>query len=378
MLVAIVAEPKKFVRYSIACLIVQLVAQADKWMLNVLKYVFRYCSSNDQQQREVGTAIFSDLVAIAPQQIIPHIGLVCEMFSAALVAAESSNNMSSLMIVNILDGLSFLAVMLGMQNAREVFVYQKSIRYTVQALNYLAIHDTNNFIKSFDILEVIAVHTPKLLKGSSLKLLLNFCVEISVNFDLKDEVRVRACAYLAPLANSHIGSILKQKLVEPFFRAVFNLMATASKHQNMEDVVLDIDQKDEESYDYYSSEESEEDSFEENFSELIQNIMKEEEVEDDVETMKPHPQIAATQIMHQFAMCFPSQCLVPPLLALLDSAVRGGNTSHKRACYLLIAATEGCSEEICGEYLMPLMNAVKIGTTDPNSLVNDFRVHSFH
>lgn len=331
MLDAIVKEPEKSVRSAIAQLIGHLVkhesGQADSWMLQVLKFIFDYCGSNDPQQSELGTAIFATLTDTAPDQFIPHIAAVCQMFSTALVATESTGNMATPVILNILQGMSNLVpFILGHNNAEET--YQKSIPYIVKALSCFAVQNADQFIKGFDILENMADYTPKLLNGS-LKILVDFCLEVSNNFALDDTVRVRACSFIGWLIRIKKKSILKQKLVEPILQVIFNLMATAPEN--------DDDGDDEE---YYTEDTS--------------------------------PKTTATQTMDQLAMYIPSEKLIPPLLSLLDPALKGDNPLHKKGAYLCIAViAEGCSEAICNKYLRQLLDVVKIGIVDPNPLVSD-------
>lgn len=331
LLDAIVKEPEKSVRNAIAHLIGNLVkhetGQADSWMLQVLKFVFDYCGSVNPQQSEVGTAIFATLTSTAPDQFVPHIASVCQMFSAALVATEASGNMATPVILNILQGMSNLVpFILGHNNAEET--YQKAIPYIVKALSAFAVQDADNFIKGFDVLENLADYTPKLLNGS-LKVLVDFCLEVSNNFNLDDTVRVRACSYIGWLIRIKKKPILKQKLVEPILQVIFNLMATAPDNED--------DGDDEE---YYAEETS--------------------------------PKTTATQTMDQLAVHIPSERLIPPLLALLDPALKGDNPLHKKAAYLCIAViAEGCSEAICNKYLRPLLDVVKIGIVDPNPVVSE-------
>lgn len=249
------------------------------------------------------------------------------MFSAALVATESSGQMATPVILNILQGMGNLVpFILGHNNAEQT--YQKAIPYVVKALQGFAVQDADNFIKAFDILENLADYTPKLLNGS-LKVLIDFCLEVSNNPNLDDVVRVRTCSYIGWLVRLKKKSILKQKLVEPILQVIFNLMATAPENEDDED--------DEE---YYTEDTS--------------------------------PKTTATQTMDQLAVYIPSERLIPPLLALLDPALKGNNPLYKKAAFLCIAViAEGCSEAICNKYLRPLLDVVKLGITDPNAVVRN-------
>lgn len=266
------------------------------------------------------------MTATAPDQFIPHIESVCEMFSTALVTTELNGNMATPVILNILQGMCHLVpFILGHNNAETT--YQKAIPYIVKALQGFAVQDPDHFIKAFDILENLADYTPKLLNGS-LKILIDFCLEASNNTNLDDIVRVRAVSYIGWLVRLKKKAILKQKLVEPIIQVVFNLMAGAPENEDEEG--------DEE---YYVEEAS--------------------------------PKTTATQTMDQLAVYIPPERLIPPLLALLEPALKGDNPLYKKASYLCIAViAEGCSESICNKYLRPLLDCVKVGITDSNPIVS--------
>lgn len=248
------------------------------------------------------------------------------MFSAALVATESSGNMATPVILNILQGMGNLVpFILGHNNAEAT--YQRAIPYIIKALEGFAVQDADSFIKAFDILENLADYTPKLL-NTNLKALIDFCLGVSNQANLDDIVRVRACAFIGWLVRLKKKSIMKQKLVEPILQVIFNLMASAPENDDEDD--------DEE---YYSSEDS-------------------------------SPKTTAAQTMDQLAMYIPSEKLIPPLLTMLDPALKGNNPLHKKAAYLCIAViAEGCSESICTKYLRPLLDAIKVGIVDQNPVV---------
>lgn len=272
---------------------------------------------------QAGSAVFATLTATAPDQFIAHIQAICEMFSAALVATESSGNMATPVVLNLIKGMGNLVpFILGHNNAETT--YQQAVPYIVKALDGFAVQNPDGFIEAFDILENLADYAPKLL-NTSLKVLIEFCLALSSKPDLDDMVRVRACSFIGWLVRLKKKAILKQKLVEPIIQVIFNLMATAPE-----------DEDDDE--EYYTEECS--------------------------------PKTTATQTMDQLATYIPSEKLIPPLLSLLDPALKGDNPLYKKAAYLCIAViAEGCSEAICNKYLRPLLDAVKTGIKDPNPIV---------
>lgn len=329
MLNALVNEKEKSVRTATSQFVGTLIkhdthTSNSQYILQVLKFVFDHCASNDIHQRDVGTSIFVTLTGTAPDQFIPHIDNICELFSSALVTVEQTENLTSNVISNVMLGMcNLVPFILGHNNAEAT--YQKAIPYIVKALTTFAVHDADQFIKSFDILESIADYTPSLLNGC-LKTLIDFCLEVSNNETLDDVVRVRAVSYIGWLVRLKKKSILKQKLVEPIIQVVFKLMATAPQDE------------DEDEEEYFVEETS--------------------------------PKTTATQTMDQLALHIPPEKLIPPLLALLEPALRGNDPLYKKASYLSIAViAEGCSEAICHKYLRPLLDCIKTGIADPNPMV---------
>lgn len=339
MLNALVNEKEKPVRAAIARFVGTLInhdshASPPTYTLQVLKFVFDHCASEDVTQRETGTSIFATLTDTAPDQFIPHFDTICEMFSSALVAAEQVENMSTPVISNILLGMTnLIPFVLGHNNAEAT--YQKAIPYIVKALATFAVNDPDQFAKSFDVLEGLADNTPTLLNGS-LKVLIDFCLEVSNNEQFEDTVRVRAVSFIGMLVRLKKKSILKQKLVEPIVQVVFKLMATASD---------DNDDDDDEEEEYFTEGSS--------------------------------PKTTATQTMFQLSLHIPAEKLIVPLLALLEPALQGQDPAYKKASYLCIGViAEGCSEAICNKYLRPLLDCVKTGITESNPVVSSITNHT--
>lgn len=249
------------------------------------------------------------------------------MFSAALISMEQSGNLATPVILNILCGMcNLVPFILGNNNAEAT--YQKAIPYILKALQGFAVQDPDNFIKAFDILESMADYTPKLL-NSSLKPLIDFCLEIANNAQLDEAVRNRAVSYIGWLIRIKKKPILKNGLVEPILHVVFNLMAIAPED--------DDEDNDEE---YYMDESS--------------------------------SKTSAMQTLDQLAIHIPPEKLIPPLLALLEPALKSDNPLFKKSSYLCIAViAEGCSESICSKYLRPLLDCVKVGITESNPIVRN-------
>uniref|UniRef100_A0A1I8NQF8 Importin N-terminal domain-containing protein n=1 Tax=Stomoxys calcitrans TaxID=35570 RepID=A0A1I8NQF8_STOCA len=328
---ALFNEPEKSVRSALAQFIGVLVRhETDKqgaYMKEVLQVVYSHCSSSDPKQSELGSSIFATLTDAAPDQFVPHMESVCEMFTAALMATEASGNMASPVIFNILNGMTFLVPFILGHNAAEQ-TYQKSIPLIIKSLQAFAVQpDTDQFVRAFDILESMADYTPKLLT-TNIKMLLDFCLEAANNAQLDSAVRVKTVAYIGWLVRLKKKVIIKQKLIEPIIQVVFNLMATEAQDDDDEDYFLGEDSS--------------------------------------------NPMTTATQTMDLLALNVPPEKLIPPLLQLLEPALQGQDPLPRRAAYLSMAViAEGCSEAICNKYLETMLNIVKVGITDPTPLVRN-------
>lgn len=331
MLNALIHEQEKSVRNAVAQLVGTLVKheaeKKDPWMNDVLKFIYEHCASSDAKQSELGSSIFAILMDVAPDQFVPHMQSICDMFTAALVATEQSGNMASPVIYNILLGMTYLVpFILGHNTAEQT--YQKSIPLIIKSLQAFAVQDADKFVRAFDILENMADFTPKLL-NANIKPLLDFCLEAANNPQLDSAVRVKSVAYIGWLVRLKKKVIIKQKLVEPIIQVVFNLMATEPDNEDDEE-------------DYFLGEDS------------------------------SNPMTTATQTMDLLALNVPPEKLIPPLLQLLDPALQGNNPLHKKAAYLSMAViAEGCSEAICSKYLETMLNIVKVGIIDPNPIVRN-------
>ncbi|CAD7003293.1 unnamed protein product [Ceratitis capitata] len=332
MLNALMQEQQKSVRKAIAQFVGVLVRheakKADSWMNEVLKFIYSYCSSSDPKQSELGSSTFAILADAAPDQFLQHMESVCEMFTAALVATEATGNMATPVIFNILTGMTYLVPFtLGHNTAEQTL--QKSIPLIVKSLQAFAVQpEVDQFVHAFDILESMADLNAKLL-NNHIKMLLEFCLEAASNTQLDSAVRIKAVAYVGWLVRLKKKLIIKQKLIEPIIRVVFNLMATEP----------DDEDDDEE---YFLAEDN------------------------------SNPMTTATQTMDLLALSVPPEKLIPPLLQLLEPALQGQDPLPRRAAYLSMAViAEGCSEAICNKYLETMLNIVKVGITDPIPLVRN-------
>ncbi|KAG4076996.1 hypothetical protein HA402_015983 [Bradysia odoriphaga] len=335
---AILNESVKSVRNSIAQIIGVLVkhefAKKDAWTNEVLSLIFQYTRSDDAQKSELGSSVFEILTDTSPDQFLPHMEPICEMFSAAMVAIEASGNMTTPVILNILLGMGHLVPFILGHNGAEI-TYQKSIPYVVKALQAFAQQKPDEFVKAFEILEYMADFTPKLLTPH-LSILIEFSLNAARNPEFENQVRVRVVQFIGWLVKLKKKAILKNKLLEPIIGVVFMLMATPSEDGDSDDE--DSDAED----DYFTGNEN------------------------------SNPRTTATQTMDLLALHVPPEKLIPPLLQYIEPALQNRDPNQKKAAYLCLAViAEGCGEAIIAKYLQIMLNCIKVGIVDPDPLVRN-------
>lgn len=334
LLQAIANEPEKFVRSSISQVVGALInhefPKKDQWTNNVLQFVFDNTRSSDPALSMLGSETFVIFAEAAPDQFIKHIETIGMFCSQAMMAADQAGDMANPVVFNLIMAMSHLVpVILGNNIAEHVF--QSSVPFVVKTLQAFAIqNDSDKFYDAFDILENLADNTPKLITNH-VKMLIEFCLEVSKKRELDDTIRVKAITYIGWIVRLKKKLIVKLKLVEPIIAVLFELMATPS------------DDSGDDSEEYFGSNE--------------------------VTT----PMNCATQTLDVLALSIPPKSLIPQLLQLLEPALQSSlDPQQKKAAYLSIAViAEGCSATICKKYLRPLLDCIKTGITDNNPIIRN-------
>lgn len=334
LLQAISSESEKSVRTAIAQVVGALVnhefPKKDQWTSDVLKFVFENSQSSEPAVGILGSETFATLTEAAPDQFIPHLDAIGMFCSQAMTVSDQANQMGNPVIFNLIMAMSHLVPFILGHNVAE-HVFSSSVPYVVKSLQAFAVqNDVDKFIDAFDILENLADHAPKLITNH-IKLLIEFCLELSRNKEADDAIRVKVITYVGWVVRLKKKLILKQKLVEPIIAVLFELMASPS-----DDSGDDTDE-------YFGSNE--------------------------VTT----PMNCATQTLDVLALSIPPKNLIPPLLAILEPALQTSNDPlQKKAAYLSIAViAEGCSAAICKKYLRPLLDVIKTGITDQNPVIRN-------
>ncbi|XP_055689529.1 importin-4-like [Lutzomyia longipalpis] len=327
----VLMEPESYVRNAVIRFIGVIVRhefpKKDQWTNDVLKFIYDNCSANDANLSQIGANTLDILTEVAPDQFLPHLQAISEMFSAALAASERAGTMGNPVVYHILVALGNL-VNCSEDNSQYKHIYQNLLPDITKALHALQ-GDPDKFIKAFEILEYIGDSMPSVV-NAHLKLLVDYSLVVASTQQLDESVRVQGITFLGQIVRLKKKAIIKMKMIEPIIGVLFNLMASTPAGDD-----------DEEEYFVGSTEMS-------------------------------SPMTCATQTMDILALNVPPEKLIPPLLALLEPALAGQEPLPKKAAYLCIAViAEGCAETICTKYLPPLLACVKQGIVDGNPLVRN-------
>ncbi|XP_037939501.1 importin-4-like [Teleopsis dalmanni] len=331
MLKALLDENEKSVRNAIAQLVGVILLNSGQdmdtsFMEEILGIIYKYSNSNDAKEKELGTAIFAVLSDVAPNQFIPHLNSICNLFTSAMVATEAGNmNVTSQVVLNIIVGMNYLIPFIVGHNAAEGTI-QKYIPSIIKTIRYFAFSgNPDEFIRAFDILENIADYTPKLM-NNYVKLMLELCIELSQNTELDPAIRIKSVAYIGFIVRLKKKIIIKQKLLEPILKLIFGLMCTEPEDEEDDD-------------EYFLGQDAN------------------------------SPMTTAAQTMDMCALHLPPDKFIPPLLQMLEGALQGPNPMERRGAYLSMAViAEGCSETICNNYLNPMFEIIRVGLTDQSTL----------
>ncbi|XP_052844882.1 importin-4 isoform X1 [Drosophila gunungcola] len=332
ILQVLVTEKEKNVKNSVAQLMGTLVRheaeKGDAWMAELLKFIYDRSSSGNPEESELGSSIFAKLADSAPDQFALHMESIFQLFATILSGAETSGNLATQTVSNMLIGTSCLLPFVSGHSAAEQTVV-KAMPMIIKTLHAFALKgDVHEFISAFEIVDTLAEYVPHLLT-SNVKSLLEFCLVTASNVQLEDSIRVQVIAFVGTLVRLKKKVIVKQKLLEPTLNVIFQVICQDTS---------DCD-------DYFSGE-------------------------------SPNsPSCAATQTLDLMALHMSPEKVIPPLLQLLEPALQSPDPVSRRSSFICMGViAEGFAEAISNKYLEVMLNIVKAGITDATMSV---RVSAF-
>ncbi|XP_069698314.1 importin-4-like [Periplaneta americana] len=326
ILQALVSEPEKFVKNSIAQFIGTIVRHEfpnQSWP-EVLQFIQQLTSSDNISDKELGMYTLNVITEISPDQFLPHAPSMAFLFSSMLNSVQDLS--SPLAYYTILTMIHFVPLAEGDQGLANV--YHQLMPRVMQAVRALSVTDEERAVEAMELFDdlvesAIAVIVPHI------KPLVEMCLEFASNKTLGDSIRVKALSFIGWITRTKKKAIVKHKLVQPILDVLFQLMSMPPENDDKEE--------------YFS---------------------------DDVDANTP--MTCATQTLDVLALHLPPDKLLPPLLQHIQRGLEGTDLYAKKASHLALAVVvEGCSECIRTKYLESFLQCICKGITDPAGVVRN-------
>lgn len=326
ILQALVNEPEKFVKNSIAQFIGTIVRHElpnQSWP-EVLQFIQQLTNSDNLADKELGMYTLSVITEVSPDQFLPHASSIAFLFSNMLNSVQDLG--SSLAYYTVITMIHFVPLAEGDQGL--VNVYHQLMPRVMQIVRALCVTDEDKAIEAMELFDdlvesAVAVIVPHI------KPLVEMCLEFSSNKNLGEGVRVKALSFISWLTRTKKKAIVKHKLVEPIIEVVFQLISTPPENEEKEEY----------------------------FCEDI-----------DANT----PMTCATQTLDVLALHLPPDKLLPPLLFHVHKGLNGTDLYARKAAHLALAViVEGCAESIRTKYLQSFLECICKDITNPAGVVRN-------
>ncbi|XP_074644690.1 importin-4-like [Tubulanus polymorphus] len=328
ILQVLIQENEKQVRNSIA----QVIGTVAKHELDesqwpeLFQFINQYvgCSENPLY-RELGMFVLSKVTGVADDKLKPQLIHLATLFSKTL--EDSQNPMVPYYSVL---ALTHLVANVGTE---EVGKYQVLIPKVLQVIAHLLHTDEDKACEALELFDEL-IECDVSIVGPHVKTIVEFCIQISVNAQYGDNIRVKAMSFMCWLTRLKKKAILKHKLVSPIIEAVFPVMCCPP-----------VDNADDD----------------------------DDDDDDDEEGAASY----AAQVLDTLALHIPPEKVLPKVLHLVQPALVHSDPYHRKAAYLAMAVmAEGCSENIRNKYLTTVVQCLHRGMQDPSQLVQEAALFS--
>ncbi|XP_067002902.2 importin-4 [Anabrus simplex] len=326
ILQALVNEPEKFVKNSIAQFIGTIVKhefQNQTWP-EVLQFIQQLCTSESIPDKELGMYTLSVITEVSPDQFLPHVQSVVYLFANTLNSAQDLG--SPLVYYTLLTMIHFVPLIEGDQAM--VNVYHQLMPRVMQSVKALTLTDE---AKACEVMELFddLVESAVVVIVPHIKPLVEMCLEFGSNKSLGESLRVKALTFIGWITRSKKKAIVKHKLVQPVIDVLFQLMCLPPENEDQEEYFTD-------------------------------------------DASANSPMTCATQTLDILALHLPPDKLLPPLLQYIEPGLQGSDLYAKKASYLgLAVVAEGCAEFIRNKYLQSFLQCICKGITDPAGVVRN-------
>ena len=326
ILQALVNEPEKMVKNAIAQLIGVIVKHElpnNGWP-EVLQFVQQLVTSENLNDKELGTYTLSVMTEVAPEAYLTHAGSLVLLLGQTLNSIQDLGHPVAYYCLKIMQNL----VLLVEGDQMMVNAYHQMMPQVMATIQALTVTDEDKAIECFELLDELCENAIAVI-APHVKPLVSMALAIAGNKSLDDALRVKAVGFIGWLARTKKKAIIKHKLVEPIVELLFALMSTRLDDDNDE---------------VYFSGDNEDNT----------------------------PVTCATQTLDLLALHLPPEKLIPQLLQYIEPSLQGTDVYAKKASYLAMAVlAEGCSEYIRTKYLESFLQCTCQGITDSIPVVRN-------
>ncbi|XP_076248556.1 importin-4 [Calliopsis andreniformis] len=326
ILQALVNEQEKIVKNAIAQFIGVIVKHelpSNGWP-EVLQFVQQLVTSENLNEKELGTYTLSVMTEVAPDAYLTHAGSLAVLMGQTLNGLQDLTHPVAYYVLKIMQNL----IPLVEGNQMMVNAYQQMMPQVMATIQSLVTTNEDRAVECFELLDELCENAIDVI-APHVKSLVTMSLAIAGNKSLDDDLRVKAVGFIGWLARTKKKAMIKHKLVDPIIELLFSLMSTRPEDDNDE---------------VYFSGDNEDNT----------------------------PVTCATQTLDLLALHLPPEKLIPQLLQYIEPSLQGTDVYAKKASYLAMAVlAEGCSEYIRTKYLESFLRCTCQGITDTIPVVRN-------
>ncbi|XP_072169720.1 importin-4-like isoform X2 [Diadema setosum] len=200
----------------------------------------------------------------------------------------------------------------------EIPLFRPLIPRVLVVIGQLLVRDEDQGCEAMEVFDEL-VESEVSIIVPHLKSVLEFCCQVASNKELGNNARVKALSFISWLTKLKKKTILKNRLVMPIMNVLFPIMCMPTT--------------------------------------------KEEEEGDESESSSPSSY--AMEVLNTMALHLPPDKLVPPLLQLVEPALKSEDPYQKKAGLVSLAVlAEGCAGYVCKKHLEQFLESICNGIRD--------------
>ncbi|XP_033626576.1 importin-4-like isoform X1 [Asterias rubens] len=326
LLQVLLQEPDKSVCNAVAQLIGAIakheLASRSGWP-DLLQFLQQQARSPNAQHKEIAALVLSCVSSSAGEHLRSNLRVTCNLFNTMLQHRESQ-----LVPHYTIKAMTSIVQYLG---SDDIAQFRPLIPQVLVVIRLLLASDEDQGCQAMELFDEL-VECEVSIIVPHLKAVVEFCCEVASNSTLGNNARVKALSFISWLTSLKKKAMLKYKLVGPVLKVLFPIMCSPP-------------------------EEDDED---------------EDEDECGEEAEANTPSSVAAQVIDTMALHLPPEKLLPPLMQLVQPALRSENQFERKAGLLSLAVlAEGCADFIRNKHLQPLLECICNGIRDPQQAVRN-------